>query len=94
MPVAIIMPLRLTRPVQAGQLPSFGLAGVFVVARVGDTGKCTAMPIKGQLQLLHPLHHPHPPVALGDVPVDPAIQRRALVIPGIDSLGSDRVKAP
>jgi hypothetical protein len=46
------------------------------------------------LQRLHPLHHPHPPVALGDVPADPEIFRRALVIPDIDSLGSDSVKAP
>lgn len=28
------------------------------------------------------------------VPADPSIFRRALVIPGIDSLGSDSVKAP
>jgi hypothetical protein len=28
------------------------------------------------------------------VPADPAIQRRALVITGIDSLGSDSVRTP
>jgi hypothetical protein len=40
-----------------------------------------AMPIEGQLQNLHPRHRPHRPEAF-------------LVIPGIDSLGSDRAKTP
>ncbi len=39
------------------------------------------MPIEGQPQHLHPLHRSHRSEAF-------------LMIPGIDSLGSDRVKTP
>jgi hypothetical protein len=46
------------------------------------------MPIKAQLRPLQPVHRPHRPDALGDVPADSAMQRRAPVIREVDSLAS------